>query len=154
MVCVAHAFINVQCGLVFCFSQGGLKTSIMITSTHTRAVESSSSSQASSSLLGWDSTIECWTKRKRKKKGGPEWGVENKSPTGTMLPGRWQKLGTERTLFNILYPVLLRFCSMPSGLCVNIYMKNKCLTQTICEENFKDHSFRTLSSLIPWDHAK
>lgn len=74
----------------------------MITSTRTRAVESSLLSPASSCFLEWELTIGCWTKRKKRKRGGPGWEPENQSPTETMLPN-WQKLGTQRTLSNTLY---------------------------------------------------
>lgn len=73
----------------------------MITSTPTRAVESSSLSQASSCFLEWELTIGCWIKRKKRKKGGPGWQAENKNPTETMLPN-WQKLGPQRTQSNAL----------------------------------------------------
>lgn len=52
-------------------SQESTKISIMITSTLTRAVGSSSSSPASSCLQGWDSTIDCWPKRKKRRRRGP-----------------------------------------------------------------------------------
>lgn len=65
--------------------QESSRTSIMITSTHTRAVESSLLSQASSCFLEWELTTDCWTKRKKRKKGGPGWEAENKSPKKTML---------------------------------------------------------------------
>lgn len=84
--------------------QGSSKTSTMITSTHTRAVGSSLSSLASSCLQGWDSTIVCWTKRRKRRREGSGWEVENKSPTVT-LSKTHQGLETQRRLSNVVYQV-------------------------------------------------
>lgn len=91
-----HSIYNVILSL-----QEGSRTSIMITSTRTRAAESSSLSPVSSSLLEWELTIVFWIKRKKRKRGGPGWEAENKSPTETMLPN-WQNLATPRTLSKIV----------------------------------------------------
>lgn len=98
-------YINILFTMRFFSLQESLKTSIMITSTRTRAVESSLLSPASSCLLEWELTIGFWIKRKKRKKEGPRWEPENQGPTETMLPN-WQKLGTQRTLSNTLFHAL------------------------------------------------
>lgn len=67
----------------FAALQGSSKTSIMITSTRTRAVESSSSCPASSCSPGWASTTTCWTRRRRRRRDERGWGAENRGVTRT-----------------------------------------------------------------------
>lgn len=74
------------------FPQGGSKTSTMITSTPTRDAVLSSLFPACSSSLPWASTIVCWTKRRRRKRGGLRWRAGDMSPIKAKRGQRWQKI--------------------------------------------------------------
>lgn len=106
-----HRLTKLQCTLnqyrivIFSLfvSQVSSKMSTMITSTRTRAVGLSSSFPACSYLWGWESTIACWTRRKRRRRGGPGWELGNQSP---VLAAMVLRLRVQKTLSNA--PHLIR----------------------------------------------